>query len=55
MSSRSRFQEGLTLEEFLRTPGIDEPPYQEYIDGRIPVSEVFGWLKSRLRPGANSA
>jgi Uma2 family endonuclease len=25
----------LTLEEFLRMPGIDEHPYREFIDGRI--------------------
>ncbi len=37
MSSQPRILEGLTLEEFLRTPGIDEPPYQEYIDGRVEV------------------
>ena len=25
----------LTLDEFLRLPGIDERPYKEYIDGRV--------------------
>ena len=35
MASASRVRVGLTLEEFLRQPGIDEQPYLEYIDGRI--------------------
>jgi Uma2 family endonuclease len=35
MASPSRVQMPLTLEEFLRLPGIDEQPYREYVDGRI--------------------
>ncbi|MBX6312105.1 MAG: Uma2 family endonuclease [Isosphaeraceae bacterium] len=35
MASPPRLREGITLEEFLRLPQIDEPPYLEYIDGRI--------------------
>lgn len=35
MASASRVREELTLEEFLRLPGIDDRPYLEYIDGRI--------------------
>ena len=40
MASASRVREGLTLEEFLRQPGIDEQPYLEYIDGRIEAKPV---------------
>ena len=29
--------QGMTLEEFLRWPRIDEKPYLEYVDGRIEV------------------
>ena len=35
MARQPRVREGLTLEEFLRRPDIDEHPYLEYIDGRI--------------------
>ena len=35
MASPARVGATLTLEEFLRTPGIDERPYKEFIDGRI--------------------
>jgi Uma2 family endonuclease len=35
MASASRVRQGLTLEEFLRRPEIDEHPYLEFIDGRI--------------------
>ncbi len=35
MASPARIGTTLTLEEFLRTPGIDERPYKEFIDGRI--------------------
>ncbi len=35
MASASRVREGLTLEEFLRLPGIDDSPSLEFIDGRI--------------------
>ena len=35
MASPSRVPTTMTLEEFLRLPGIDEHPYREYIDGRI--------------------
>lgn len=35
MASPAQVGKTLTLEEFLRVPGIDEPPYREYIDGRI--------------------
>jgi Uma2 family endonuclease len=37
MATRSKTGQGLTLEEFLRSPRINEKPYQEYIDGRIEV------------------
>jgi len=35
MAGASRVREGLTLEEFLRMTGIDDPPSLEFIDGRI--------------------
>src|SRR5205085_10988739 len=35
MASPSKIRAGLTLEEFLRLPDIDEHPCLEYIDGRI--------------------
>jgi Uma2 family endonuclease len=35
MVSPARVGKALTLEEFLRLPGIDERPYREYFDGRI--------------------
>ena len=35
MASLSRVPSTLTLEEFLRLPGIDEHPYREFVDGRI--------------------
>jgi Uma2 family endonuclease len=35
MASPPKIREGLTLEEFLRQPEIDEHPCLEYIDGRI--------------------
>jgi Uma2 family endonuclease len=37
MSTRWKTGQNLTLEEFLRSPRIDEKPYQEYINGRIEV------------------
>jgi Uma2 family endonuclease len=35
MASPARVGQMITLEEFLRTPGIDERPYKEFIDGRV--------------------
>ena len=35
MAIPARVGATLTLEEFLRTPGIDERPYKEFIDGRV--------------------
>lgn len=35
MGSPARVGEMLTLEAFLRMPGIDERPYKEFIDGRV--------------------
>jgi Uma2 family endonuclease len=35
MASPSRIGQAMTLEEFLELPDIDEPPYLEFIDGRI--------------------
>ncbi len=44
MASQSQVSERLSLEEFLRMPGIDEAPYLEYIDGRV-VSKVSPQMK----------
>jgi Uma2 family endonuclease len=42
----------MTLEEFLRMPGIDERPYREFIDGRIETKmspqKKHGLLQKRL-------
>jgi Uma2 family endonuclease len=35
MATRSQARTGMTLEEFLNWPRIDEKPYLEYFDGRI--------------------
>jgi Uma2 family endonuclease len=35
MATRSSSKTGMTLEEFLQWPRIDEKPYLEYYDGRI--------------------
>lgn len=35
MASPARVGATMTLEEFLRTPGIDERPYKEFVDGRV--------------------
>ena len=37
MTLHSKTGQTLTLEEFLRSPRINQKPYQEYIDGRIEV------------------
>ena len=37
MATRPRIRQGMTLEEFLRWPRIDEQPYLEFINGRIEV------------------
>ena len=37
MVTRSQTRQGMTLEEFLRWPRIDERPHLEYFDGRIKV------------------
>jgi Uma2 family endonuclease len=37
MATRSRARTGMTLEEFLKWPRIDEQPYLEYINGRYEV------------------
>ncbi len=35
MPTHSRIRRGMTIEEFVRWPRIDEQPYLEYYDGRI--------------------
>ncbi len=35
MTSPTRTQEGLTVQEFLEMPGIDESPSLEFIDGKV--------------------
>ncbi len=35
MASPAQVDATMTLEEFLRMPGIDERPYKEFIDGRV--------------------
>lgn len=35
MAGQTKLRHGLTLEEFLRLPDIEESPTQEFIDGRI--------------------
>jgi Uma2 family endonuclease len=52
MSSPARVGTTLTLDEFLRMPEIDEPPYKEFIDGRIVTKmspqKKHGRLEKRL-------
>lgn len=47
-----RMHAAMTLEEFLRLPGIDEKPYKEFIDGRIEAKvcpqPTHGKLQVRL-------
>jgi len=40
MSTAPRQDAGVSLEEFLRMPEIEEAPYLEYIDGRIEVKAM---------------
>ena len=40
MSRSPKTTRGVTLEEFLRLPEIDEQPYQEYVDGRVEVKPL---------------
>lgn len=35
MATEADATTGLTLDEFLRLPGIDDPPYLEFVDGEI--------------------
>jgi Uma2 family endonuclease len=35
MAGAARVKETISLEEFLRLPEIDEPPYLEYLNGRV--------------------
>jgi Uma2 family endonuclease len=52
MASPARVEQMLTLEEFLRMPGIDERPYKEFIDGRVETKmspqKKHGRLQKRL-------
>jgi Uma2 family endonuclease len=52
MARLPRVREGMTLEEFLKRPDIDEQPYLEYIDGRIearvPPQKKRSWLETCL-------
>jgi Uma2 family endonuclease len=48
MASPARVGEMMTLEEFLRMPGIDERPYREFIDGRVEVKPYLGARASVL-------
>lgn len=52
MASPARVGTTMTLEEFLRMPGIDERPYKEYIDGRVETKmspqKKHGLLEKRL-------
>ena len=51
MATRSQTRQGMTLEEFLRWPRIDERPYLEYFDGRIEVKVSPKALHSVLEGG----
>lgn len=63
MATSSKAREVLTLEEFLRLPGIDENPGKEYVDGRIEAKvaaqkkhsliqlELGSYLNTFARPG----
>jgi hypothetical protein len=49
MASPARVEKMITLEEFLRLPEIDEH------HNRLPIAELFGWLRLRPSPGGPSA
>lgn len=63
MASSPQVREGLTLEEFLRLPDIEEAPALEYIDGRVVrkampktkhsvlTGELYTSLNRHARPG----
>ena len=36
MATAPRIRRGMSLEEFLKLPAIDEHPYLEFIDGNAP-------------------
>jgi Uma2 family endonuclease len=63
MAGKPRVRGGITLEEFLRRPNIDEHPYLEYIDGRIEAkvspqkkhSRITKYLTNRLDQFAQPA
>ena len=44
MASEPKVAGGLSLEEFLQMPGIDECPYKEYLNGRV-VTKVSPQMK----------
>lgn len=52
MASPARVGATMTLEEFLRMPGIDERPYKEFVDGRVETKmspqKKHGRLQKRL-------
>jgi Uma2 family endonuclease len=52
MAGAARVGTTMTLEEFLRMPGIDERPYKEFIDGRVETKmspqKKHGRLEKRL-------
>jgi Uma2 family endonuclease len=48
MASPPRIRPGMTIEEFLRWPDIDEHPYLEYIDGRIEAKVAPQQKHSRI-------
>lgn len=50
MTSPTCTQEGLTLQEFLEMPGIDESPSLEFLDGKV-VRKVSPQMKQSLLTG----
>src|SRR4051812_33371746 len=48
MPTARKVRDGLTLEEFLQMPEIDERPYLEYVDGRIEAKSSFGMWRATL-------
>ena len=51
MATHPRIRSGLSLEEFLKWPRIDEKPYLEYLDGRIEVKVSPQAIHSVIQSG----
>ena len=51
MATPTTAKRGVTLDEFLRMPEIEEPPGQEFVDGRIEVKPMANRTHARIARG----